>query len=119
MTQARTLLLFAIVACVQAFGSTPFVNFETAPVHPIALSPNGKTLAVCNLPDGQLELFDLQTGALVHKRSVPVGIDPVTARFRNDAELWVVNELSDSIEVIDARTFSVLRVISTRTRPAD
>src|SRR4051812_21844261 len=113
MNQARTLLLFVIFACVRVFGATVFVNFETAPVHPIALSSDGKTVAVCNLPDGSLEIFDTQTGALMHKTSVSVGIDPVTVRFRNDNELWVVNELSDSIDVIDARTFSVLRVIST------
>jgi YVTN family beta-propeller protein len=119
MNQVRTFLLFVIFACVRAFGSTAFVNFETAPVHPIALSPDGKTLATCNLPDGKLEVFDLQTGVVVRKTSVPVGIDPVTVRFRTDGELWVVNELSDSVEVIDMRTFKVWRVISTRTRPAD
>jgi hypothetical protein len=28
-----------------------FFNFETAPVHPIALSPDGPTLVVCNLAE--------------------------------------------------------------------
>ena len=46
----------------EAQQSFSFVNFETAPVHPVALSPDGRTLSVCNLPDGRVELFTL-TGA--------------------------------------------------------
>lgn len=41
---------------------TNFVNFETALVHPIALAPDGITLAVCNLPDNSVELFDVVGG---------------------------------------------------------
>src|SRR3989449_3316691 len=32
-----------------------FVNFETPPVHPVALNPDGSRLGVCNLADGRLE----------------------------------------------------------------
>src|SRR5688572_16306749 len=77
-----------------------FVNFETAPIHPIALSPTGKLLAVCNLPDNRVELFDLESGSPVPSGSVRVGLDPVTVRFRSDEELWVVNHISDSISII-------------------
>jgi hypothetical protein len=46
-------------------GPTNFFNFETAAVHPIALGPDGRTLAVRNLPDNRLELFDVSTGVPV------------------------------------------------------
>jgi YVTN family beta-propeller protein len=116
---ARTLLLLFLFVYGPVFSATNFVNFETAPVHPIALSPDARLLAACNLPDAHVELYDLQTDSMSHKISLPVGLDPVTVRFRNDNELWVVNALSDSINIIDVRNFSVIRVISTRTRPAD
>src|SRR3954469_12584139 len=64
--------------------SKAFVNIETAPVHPIAISPDGQTLAVCNLPDGRLELFDISSGIPTPIGSIPVGIDPTSVRFRSD-----------------------------------
>src|SRR5687767_3469640 len=39
-----------ITATVGTGAITNFVNFETAPVHPMVLGPDGRTLAVCNLP---------------------------------------------------------------------
>src|SRR5204862_1928680 len=80
---------------------TNFVNFETAPVHPIALGPDGHTLALCNLPDSRVELFDVASGVPVPSGAVAVGLDPVTARFASPNELWVVNHISSTISIID------------------
>src|SRR5688500_5334756 len=80
---------------VQAATTNSFVNFETAPVHLVALSPAGNRLAVCNLPDTRLELFDVTSGIPVSTGSVVVGLDPVTVRFRSNNEVWVVNQISD------------------------
>jgi len=96
-----------------------FVNFETAPVHPIALSPNGQRLAVCNLADGKLELFDVTSGNLGAIAAVPVGTDPVSVRFRNDNEAWVVNQISRSISVVDINSPRVKSTIETLETPAD
>src|SRR4051812_37472046 len=85
-----------------------FVNFETAPVHPVALSADGKTLAVCNLPDARVEFFEVSDAGLKALGSVFTGIDPVTARFSPDGTLWVVNHISDSITVIDPSRRAVL-----------
>src|SRR4051812_8694637 len=82
-----------------------FVNFETAAIHPIAL--NGRTLAVCNVADGKLELFDVGGSNLLAIGAVPVGIDPVSVRFRNEHEAWVVNHISDSISLVDVTTLHV------------
>src|SRR3954468_11248844 len=96
-----------------------FVNFETAPVHPIAISPDGQKLAVCNLPDGRLELFDVSSGSPVPIGSVPVGIDPTSVRFRSDAEAWVVNQISDSVSIVDIATLHVTATLDTLDTPAD
>src|SRR5688572_31326730 len=97
---------YLVVGLSATTGQVPasFKNFETAPVHPVALSPDGRTLAVCNLPDGRVEIFELAAlgeGLPRLVRSVPVGIDPVSVRFRTANELWVVNHISDSVNVVD------------------
>jgi YVTN family beta-propeller protein len=96
-----------------------FVNFETPPVQPVALSPDGSRLAVCNLADGRLELFDISSGTALALGSVPVGIDPVSVRFRTAGEAWVVNHISDSISVVDVEARRVVATIQTLDTPAD
>src|ERR1044071_1524806 len=93
--------------------SNAYVNFESAPVHPIALSPDGQQLAVCNLADGKLEIFDVRSGNPVFRGMVPVGIDPVSVRYRNNEEVWVVNQISDSVRVVNLQTLNVTATIET------
>ncbi|MFP6615848.1 MAG: beta-propeller fold lactonase family protein, partial [Candidatus Hydrogenedentota bacterium] len=92
-----------------------FVNFETAHVHPLDISTDGTQLAVVNTPDGHVEIFNINasTGNLTYSESIKVGMGPVTARWRTASELWVVNQLSDSISVIDMTTSTVVRTIVT------
>jgi len=92
-----------------------FVNYETAHVHPLDLSPNGNILAAVNTPDGHVELFDTNgpTEELTYRESIRVGIGPVTARFRTDNELWVINQISDSISIIDISTSTVVNTLLT------
>jgi len=94
-------LLFMLFTSTIHGAFTNFMNFETAPVHPIALGPDGHTLAVANLPDARVELFDVSTGTPVPLGDVPVGIDPVTVRFAASNELWVVNYISSTINIVD------------------
>lgn len=96
-----------------------FVNFENAPIHPVDLSPNGSLLAVINLPDYRVLLFDVSSGTPVALGSVPVGVDPVTARFRTDTELWVVNHISDTISIVDVPSQRVVRTLPTADEPCD
>jgi len=122
MTTARwwvgSCLLFGWVA-VEADGASSFINFETAPVQPVALSPDGSTLAVCNLPDGRVELFDLSSGVPAHLGDVPVGVDPVSVRFRTTNELWVVNHISASVSVVSLDQRRVMATLNTLAGPAD
>lgn len=116
-------LLLALAPCCPGLAAettnATFINFETAPVHPIALNPDHSRLAVCNLADGRLEVFDVTTGSPLAVGSVPVGIDPVSVRFRNASEAWVVNHISDSISIVDLPSLRVVATLDTLDTPSD
>jgi len=99
--------------------TTNFFNWETAPIHPVAVSPDGTRLAVCNLPDNRIELFDITSGKPVAITNIPVGLDPVSVRFRTSSELWVANYISDSISIIVLPTMRVVSTITTSNEPSD
>jgi YVTN family beta-propeller protein len=99
-----------------------FVLFESGPVRPIALSPNGTRLFVVNVPDNRLEIFKVSgAGVLSHHASVPVGMDPVAVAARTDGEVWVVNHLSDSVSVVDVASTPprVVRTLLVGDEPRD
>jgi YVTN family beta-propeller protein len=103
-----------------ADGPGDFVNWETPHVHPIALTPNGSRLLVCNTPDNRLEVFGFTTaGSLVPVASIPVGLDPVTVRPRNNNEVWVVNHISDSVSIVDLAARNVVATLRTLDEPRD
>jgi YVTN family beta-propeller protein len=112
---------FCIVfTCFEALcAPSSFVNFETPPVHPLALSRDGRTLAVCNLPDSRLELFDVSSGIPAPIGDVPVGLDPVSVRYRTTNEVWVVNHISSSVSVVDIAKRHVIATLNTLLGPAD
>src|SRR5690606_2822403 len=77
------------------------------------------TLAACNTADNRIELFDLSSGTPVWTKSIPVGYDPVSVRFRTPTEAWVVNQISDSISIVDTATGAVSETLRTADEPAD
>jgi DNA-binding beta-propeller fold protein YncE len=101
------------------FTTNNFYNWETAPVHPVALSPDGTRLVVCNLPNDRLDVFDVTSGLPVLAGNIPVGLDPVTVRFRTSTELWVANYISASISVVDLPSLRVVDTLSTTNQPSD
>jgi len=116
---AVRLLLLASANSHAQLTTTNFFNWETAPDHPVSLSPDATRLAVCNLPDNRVELFDVTSGTPVSLGNIPVGLDPVTVRFRTSSELWVLNYISDSISIIDVPTRRVVTTITTSNEPSD
>ena len=131
----RGMALILIAASGSAWAQS-FVNWENPPLHAVDLSPDGSTLAVVNLPDNRVELFSLKRGdrhadhagaALTVQESrhpvplgaVPVGLDPVSVRFRTDGELWVVNHISDSVSVVSVATRRVVATLQTQDEPYD
>ncbi|MDB6126062.1 MAG: hypothetical protein JWQ71_5055 [Pedosphaera sp.] len=119
MAVASGLYLWATALCPGQITTTNFFNWETAPVHPVDLSPDGTKLAVCNLPDNRLEIFDVTSGKLLPLGNIPVGLDPVTVRFRTSTELWVANYISDSISIVDLPSMRVVNSITTSNEPSD
>lgn len=96
-----------------------FVNFESAQVHPVELTPDGATLLVTNTADDRLEVFSLVGGIPVARGSVPVGLEPVSVRARDSGVAFVVNHLSDSISIVDLATLRVTRTVRVGDEPAD
>ncbi|GBD25563.1 Anti-sigma-I factor RsgI2 [bacterium HR30] len=90
-----------------------YTLFESGPVRPLALSPDGTKLFATNIPDSRLEIFSIgANGVLTHLESVPVGLEPVAVAARTNTEVWVVNHLSDSVSVVDLSS-SPARVVRT------
>ncbi len=103
-----------------ALANTPdFVNFESLPVHPVALTPDGTRLLVLNIPDARLEVFDLSSGSPVLAGEVPVGLEPVSVVARSNAQAWVVNQVSDDVSIIDLATLHVTGTIHVGDEPTD
>jgi hypothetical protein len=99
--RAATALGLLLAMAVAARAQSSFLEFESGPVRPIALTPDGTRLLVCNIPDNRLEIFAVSVGGLTLVGSVPVGMEPVAVAARTNAEAWVVNQLSDSVSVVD------------------
>ncbi|HWU87250.1 MAG TPA: beta-propeller fold lactonase family protein [Kofleriaceae bacterium] len=105
-------------------SATPaYTLFESGQVRPLALSPSGKLLFAVNTPDNRLEVFAVGAGGLVHRGSVPVGLEPVAVAARSDDEVWVVNHLSDSVSVVkllpEGRSGAVARTLLVGDEPRD
>jgi DNA-binding beta-propeller fold protein YncE len=75
-----------------------YTLFEAGPVRPIAVLPRG-VVAVANIPDDRVELFESKHGGLSLCGSVKVGMRPVALSAVN-GQLWVANHLSDSVSVV-------------------
>lgn len=113
-----TLLAGAIAAPLSA---EDYRSFEARQVHPLDL--HGDLLLAVNSPAGSLAIYDLalpwSEGAPALRWEVPVGLEPVTVRARSATEAWVVNEVSDSISVVDLEEGLVTATLSVPDEPSD
>ncbi len=117
-----TLLLVAIgiVAIGPCAPEQPdFITFETGPVRPLALSPDGTRLFAVNAPDNRLEVFRVGDAGIAHMTSIPVGMEPCAVAARSDDEVWVVNHLSDSVSIVDVAAGQVSRTLLVGDEPRD
>jgi YVTN family beta-propeller protein len=99
-----------------------FTAFETGQVRPLALSRDGNILYATNTPDNRLEIFLVKGRGLAHIASVPVGLEPLAVAVRDNGEVWVVNHLSDSVSIVDARIpelATVVRTLNVGDEPRD
>ena len=116
-----SIALLILVGASPATAQPNFLNFESGQVRPLTLSPDGTTLFAVNTPDNHLEIFDVSAAGISHRTSVAVGLEPVTVAARNDAEVWVVNHLSDSVSVVDVSSTPprVVRTLLVGDEPRD
>lgn len=126
MLTRRLLGVFTLVSSMAvgpAFAVPPgsFAAFESGPVRPLALSPDGTRLFATNTPDNQLEIFAVDAAGLEHIASVSVGLEPVAVAARSNSEVWVVNHLSDSVSIVDvaADPPHVVRTLLVGDEPRD
>ncbi len=97
-----------------------FVNFESAHVHPLDITPDGAKLLAVNTANNSLEVFSVSnSGSVSFAKSIPVGLDPVTVRARTNSEAWVVNVISDSVSIVDLTNGIVTKTLQTNDEPAD
>jgi DNA-binding beta-propeller fold protein YncE len=50
---------------------------------------------------------------------IPVGLDPISVRARTSTQVWVVNNISDSVSVVDLTSRNVVYTLKTRDEPSD
>ena len=70
--------------------------------HNLFVSPDARTLYVCNRVDGSISLLDPKTLAVRGQWSVPGGPDDMD--FARDGKIWVTRRWQHSVAVIDPAT---------------
>ena len=113
----------ATLSSAPAAASPSFTAFESGQVRPLALSQDGKLLFAVNTPDNRLEVYRVKNSGLVHKASIPVGLEPVSVAVHSSGEVWVVNHLSDSVSIVsvdsDGDEGRVVRTLLVGDEPRD
>src|SRR4051812_21519513 len=103
-----------------AVTSPSFLEFESGPVRPIAISPDRTKLFAVNTPNATLDIFNISASGLTAAGRVPVGLEPVAVAARSNTEVWVVNHLSDSVSVVTLTgTPHVTRTLLVGDEPRD
>lgn len=84
----------------QSAATPSFLEFESGLVRPLAISPDHTKLFATDTPNGTLEIFNITPSGLTPYGRVPVGMEPVAVAALSNTEVWVVNNLSDSVSVV-------------------
>jgi hypothetical protein len=111
----------------QAEPASDYTLFEADPVRPIAVLPRSGLVAVANTADDFLDLVRPTARGLQVCGAIKVGMRPVAVALvresRTDAELWVVNHLSDGLSVVHVNvadcTGQVSETLPTGDEPRD
>jgi YVTN family beta-propeller protein len=99
--------------------SNDFTHFESAHVHPAALTPDGTRLLVVNTPDNRLSVFDVTGAHPTRIAEIPVGLEPVSVAAQDDGTAWVVNNLSDDVSIVDLASGHVRATLRVGDEPSD
>ncbi len=108
--------------CVLLQAQTPYTSFEPRLTHPLGQTPDGTRLLALNSSEGSLSIFDISNAANptpVLIAEIPVGLAPVSLAARTNDEIWVVNEVSDSVSIVSISSRCVVRTLAVPDEPAD
>jgi YVTN family beta-propeller protein len=97
-------------------------SFEARHTHSIGLTPDGHRLLAVDSAEGRVSIFnvtDISNSAPVLEQEIPVGIEPVAVRARTNDEVWVVNEVSDSVSIVSLSRRTVIATLQVPDEPAD
>src|SRR5579872_5651813 len=115
-------LLVALVPKTIADAPPGFANLEPAQTNPIRLSADDLRLFAANTANNSLSVFDVSAPTNpVLLSEIPVGVGPVAVNSRSDDEVWVVNQVSNSVSVVSVSQGIVTDTIYTGagTEPMD
>lgn len=115
------LLSFAALT-LRCRGHAFYAGFEGRQTHPIAVQADGARLFALNTPGARLSVFDITNATNpvpVLVAEIPVGLEPVSVRQRTADEVWVVNEVSDSISIVSLSAGCVVETLQVPDEPAD
>jgi YVTN family beta-propeller protein len=97
-----------------------FANFEEAQTNPVRLSADGTRLFAVNTPNASLSVFDVTTpGSPRLLSEIPVGLGPVSVNPHTGDEVWVVNQVSNSVSVVSVSQGIVVDTIGAGAEPMD
>ncbi len=110
-----------LLVVLPVFASSSYTLFESGQVRPLAMSPDGSQLFALNTPDNRMEIFDISVDGLTLTSSVIVGMEPVALAARSNGEVWVVNNVSDSISIVEVSggKAQVVRTLLVGDEPMD
>lgn len=111
--------LLGLLLATPAFG---FQQFEARQCHAIALTPDGAHLLALHSPASTLSVFAAGGAAQdrpVRIAEIPVGEGPVSVKARTSDEVWVVNEVSDTVSIVSLSARTVTATLRVPDEPAD
>ena len=122
--RARAASLCAAVSMlvsVSAVAQTPsFIEFDSAHVRPMALSPDGTRLFAVNTPDNRLEVFSVSASGLSLLAEVPATgraaafVDEVLAATRRIVPAARAGDQARLVDPLSEREVEVLRYLASR-----
>ena len=118
-------LSISLVCALSSIAQTTtinFLNFESPLTNPIRLSADGSKLFCVNNPNGSVSVFDISSPTKPKLTAeITVGIGPVSVNVnpQNSDELWVVNQVSNSVSVVSISRKLVTDTIAAKAEPAD
>jgi YVTN family beta-propeller protein len=97
-----------------------FANFEEAQTNPVRLSADGTRLYAVNTANASLSVFNVTTpGSPSLIAEIPVGLGPVSVNPLTDDEVWVVNQVSNSVSIVSVSKGIVVNTIHVKPEPMD